>query len=785
MRSTRRTSPNGRGSKADQNEILKHIQRDVPPSPADIQKEDAALGEASPPEADAANVPVAKEDTPADVERVGDAERLARYYRYRRPAKGSRIDQLYVENAGPPPKNLVTRIKHAFVGSPIPSIQAIHERIGIFKALALLSSDALSSVAYGTEASLAILLTAGIAASWINLWIGVIIVGLLAVVAFSYRQTIMHYPTGGGSYIVASHHLGEIPGLVAAAALLLDYVLTVSVSVSAGVDAVTSAVPSLFGWRVLLGVSFIAAIIIINLRGVRESGAIFAAPTYLFVGSYLVTIIIGVFHAITTGGLFAAIPAQYPHIANPGGAFIPISQTDHLSLFLILTAFASGCSAMTGTEAIADGVPVFRGKTKREQSQNAAKTLIIMATLLAVMYGGTTFLTWRFGILPYENSNPTVLSQISQAIVGRTWFYYLFQLATTLILTLAANTSFSDFPRLSSILARDNYMPHAFQLQGGRLAFNTGILVLGILASSLLILFDGNTDALINLYALGVFTAFTLSQSGMVGRWLTEKEPGWQFGSVISGLGAVATGIVTIIIIISKTPRGAWVILLLVPLIVLLFKGIKRHYSHVTEAVAAMAVKKPSQMRHVMIVPIASLNKLAIRGLAYARSLTPYVMAVNVTLDRANTDAIRQEWETIKQQYLTGGPEPDIVDLSTMYDESTAPNESVASKKSKAYRKPGPELVVIESPYRLLAGPIVRYIDRFRMEHPDDMITVVLPEFVPRYFWENLLHNQTALWLKLALLNRRNVATTNVPYGYDAMPSAVTKPAARDAVSPQ
>lgn len=681
----------------------------------------------------------------------------SRYYRVRLlRSRNTTIDgnEPRSEMAEPPQGGFFTRIKNALVGSPIPSENAIHERIGIVKALALLSSDALSSVAYGTEASLAILLTAGIALSMINLVIGAIIIVLLAIVAFSYRQTIMHYPTGGGSYIVASDHLGEIPGLIAAAALLLDYILTVSVSVSAGVDAVTSALPTLFGVRVWIGVFFIAAIVIINLRGVRESGSIFAIPTYLFVGSYLVVILVGLFHAASTGGLLVAIPPHVAHLPRPDGSYQPIIPTDKLTIFLLLTAFASGCSAMTGTEAIADGVPVFRGAQPRDQSINATKTLIIMASLLAVMYGGTTFLTWRFGIMAYQNSNPTVLSQIADVLFGHGWFYYLFQIATTLILTLAANTSFSDFPRLSSILARDNYMPHAFKLRGGRLAFNTGILVLGVLSSLLLIVFSGSTDALINLYALGVFTAFTLSQSGMVARWLREKERGWQAGAIISGIGAVATGIVTIIIVVSKTPRGAWVILILVPLLVLMFKGIKQHYQRVEIAVAQMPIHRPNEQRHVMIVPVASLNKLAISGLAYARSLTPYVMAVNVSLDKQESEEVRRSWNQVRDTYLRGGPVPDEVDLSTAYDDA----------EKKAYIKPGPELVIIESPFRLLAKPIVRYIDKFHKAHPNDVITVVLPEYVPQHPWDNILHNQTALWLKLALLSRPYVATTNVPY---------------------
>ena len=444
---------------------------------------------------------------------VTPPNRGARYLRASLPQRRSEQDAPNAEEHQPlsaldiegTHRSLWRRTREILIGAPIPTEKASHERIGKAKALAVLSSDALSSVAYGSEASLAILALAGVSFFAINIGIGFAIIALLAIVAFSYRQTIKHYPTGGGSYIVARAHLGVNAGLIAAAALLLDYILTVSVSVSAGVDAIISAFGSLAPFAVLIGVLFIALIVLLNLRGVREAGTIFAVPTYLFVGSYLLTIGIGLVRAILSGGLFAA--------ASPHASPITPPHPEQLSIFLILTAFASGCSAMTGTEAIADGVPIFRGETPREQSQNAAGTLTIMASLLAIMFGGTTYLAWRFGISPQPNSHPTVLSQLAGLIWGHgafgTIIFYLFQFATTLILTLAANTSFSDFPRLSSILARDDFMPHFFGLRGSRLAFNTGIIVLGVLSSALLIIFGGNTDALINLYALGVFTAFT------------------------------------------------------------------------------------------------------------------------------------------------------------------------------------------------------------------------------------------------------------------------------------
>ena len=638
------------------------------------------------------------------------------------------------------------RLRAALIGTPIPTEQAMHERIGRFKALAILSSDALSSVAYGTEASLAVLVAAGAASLGYNLALGAVVVVLLAIVASSYRQTIFHYPNGGGSYVVAKENLNVHFGLVAAAALLIDYVLTVSVSVSAGVDALTSAFPGLAPSAVALGVTLIILMVLVNLRGVRESGAIFAAPTYLFVASFLVMLGLGLAHALTHGGLLQAVPAAPSNI--------PL--TAHLSVFLLLTAFASGCSAMTGTEAISNSVPIFQAP----QSRNAARTLTTMAALLGVMYGGTTFLAWRFGITPQMNSTPTLISQMASLFftgwLG--WFYYVFQFATMLILVLAANTSFAGFPRLSSILARDDYLPHLFTSQGDRLAFSAGIMVLGVLAAVLLVVFNGNTDALINLYSLGVFTAFTLSQSGMVRRWRRTREPGWQRGLAINALGAVATGIVTVVIAVSKFDRGAWVVVVLVPLIYLLFWAIQRHYARVRLEVSRVPVRRPeTAARHLVVVPIAGINNLAKRGLAYARSLSPYVLAVYVSTTPEEAAQVRTDWEHLvhDEGFLVTGPPAEPVD-----------EEDAAEGGIKTCVGPisGPELVLIDSPYRELTTPVIHFIDKLQRSAPDDLITVVLPEFVISNLWEAILHNQTALRLKLALWRRSQIVTANVPY---------------------
>jgi amino acid transporter len=660
----------------------------------------------------------------------------------------------------PSKKTFAKKLRTLLMGRPIPTTLLTQERIGRVTALALLSSDALSSVAYGTEASLAVLITAGYGALPINLALGAVVIGLLAIVVFSYRQTIFHYPNGGGSYVVAKENLGNRAGLVAAAALLIDYILTVSVSVSAGVDALVAAFPVLLHVNVLVGVILISIMVLINLRGVREAGNVFAAPTYIFVGSFLLLLVIGLFHAFTQGGLFHPLPPR------PSDFIAVQGVTAHLGIFLILTAFASGCSAMTGVEAISNGVPIF----KEPQARNAAQTLVAMAALLAVMYGGTTFLAWRFGITPQLNSVPPVTAQLGQMFFTGwfSWFYYLFQLATTLILVLAANTSFSGFPRLSSLLARDHYLPHIFRKQGDRLAFNTGIIVLAIAAMVLLIAFHGNTDALINLYALGVFTAFTLSQAGMVRLWLRKRRESngtdrtWVHGLPINGLGAVTTGIVTIIITVSKFDRGAYVAIIMMILLFALFNGIHSHYMHAQDYVAEMQVRTPQTGRHLVVVPISGLDKLAVRGIAYALTISRYVLAVYVDIPDERGDKvhdIREEWQKALKEYrfLQRATLPPLEINDDEESETSIKDDMVGAIK-------GLELIVVDSQERALIRPIIDFVDTLKQKHEQDLITVVLPEFVWTYPWEALLHNQTVLQLKLALLTRTDIATVSIPY---------------------
>jgi amino acid transporter len=630
------------------------------------------------------------------------------------------------------------RVKRFLIGSRLPTAAAINERLTKLKALAVLSSDAISSVAYATEASLGVLIAAGVGALVFNPMIALAIAALMIIVGTSYFQTIHAYSTGGGSYIVAHDNLGELPGLIAAAALLIDYVLTVSVSVSSGIDAFVSAAPSLARYDVPLGVIAILIILVVNLRGVRESGTIFAAPTYLFIGAFLFMILAGIFYAATHGG--GLLGAVHPGVTPVQRGWGDLHE--RLGILLILTAFASGCSAMTGTEAISNGIPAFRPP----ESRNAGRTLLWMVAILATLFLGITYLAWRFGIVPYANQQPTVDAQIADLIFNKGYsalgfMYYVVQFATLLILVLAANTSFADFPRLSSILARDTYLPHMFALRGDRLAFSTGIVVLGVLSTILLVVFKGSTDALINLYALGVFTAFTLSQSGMVVHWWRKREaagPRWRRSMVINAAGAFTTGIVTLVIGISKFDRGAWIVVLLVPILVLMFKGIYSHYESVRRQVSGLEVKPADQTQTIALVPISDLDRVALRSLVYAQTISPNVVALHVATDAGDEKEVRERWAQWLQKVSANG-------------------------KALAAESP-PSLVVIESPYRSLIAPLLSYVDATRDANPSAIVTVILPEFVPAHWWERILHNQTALRLKLALYSHRGVVVANVPY---------------------
>jgi amino acid transporter len=613
---------------------------------------------------------------------------------------------------------VVSNVKRVLIGAPIASAQAEHERLTKFKALAVLSSDAISSVAYATEAILIYLVAAGSSHLGLTLPISFAIVGLLAIVAISYRQTIPAYPNGGGSYIVAKDNLGTMPGLVAAASLMIDYVLTVAVSVSAGVLALVTLFPQLAPFVVPIDVVLVIIITVVNLRGIRESGSIFAIPTYIFIGSAVLLIVVGIFKSFFI---------QHNPII---GTFPPVQATESLSLFLILRSFAAGCSAMTGIEAISNGVPAF----KKPEARNARATLTWMAVILGTLFIGITLLATSFGIEANTASNPTVIGQIAlKVFTGPLYFMYpVFQIATLLILTLAANTSYSDFPRLASLLARDKFLPSQFAFRGDRLAFTTGIILLALLAILLLIVFQGITTLLINLYAVGVFMSFTLSQGGMVLHWwrLRREHKGWLRSMLINGLGAFTTLIVVLVIATTKFLEGAWIVVVLIPVLVLMFVAINRHYQRFEREKVSDIPIHPQDIHHRVIVPIAGLDRAAIQSLAYARSISKHVTAVHVAIDEEDANKVREVWERWQKNLAD--------------DDET-------------------QLIIIESPYRSLSRPLLAYIDTIHELFPADTVTVILAEFVVAHWWEQILHNQTALRLKASLLFRPGIVVTSVP----------------------
>jgi len=612
----------------------------------------------------------------------------------------------------------VALLKRILIGVPISTTGAEHERLTKFKALAVLSSDAISSVAYATEAILINLVAGGSQHLGLTLPISLVIIGLLCIVAISYRQTIPAYPNGGGSYIVAKENLGTLAGLVAAAALLIDYVLNVAVSIAAGVHNLASLFGALAPYVVPIGIALVALMMILNLRGVRESGSIFALPTYFFIVSALLLIVVGLTKAFVL------------HHQPVIGEYATVKALEPLSLFLILRAFATGCSAMTGVEAISNGVPAFQ----KPETRNARITLTWMAVILGTLFLGITLLATTYHVEANATGNPTVIAQIAKLVfTGPLVFMFpVFQLATLGILTLSAETSYADFPRLASLLARDSFLPHFFAFRGDRLAFSVGIVFLSILASLLLIVFGGNTNALINLFAVGVFMSFTLSQGGMVLHWwrLRATDKGWRRSMIINGTGAVTTLLVALIISTFKFLEGAWIVVLLIPLLVLMFFGIHRHYQRVERERVSDIPIQPEQIHHRFVVPIAGLDRAASQSLAYARSLSPHVTAVHVALDADEANRVRADWDEW-QKHLKETEET--------------------------------HLLVIESPYRSLSRPLLAYIDTLHERHPDETLTVILPEFLVAHWWEYLLHNQTAFRLKAALLFRPGIVVTDVP----------------------
>ncbi len=613
-----------------------------------------------------------------------------------------------------------SRIKQFVIGQTLPTSAHAEERLTRATALAVLSSDALSSVAYATQETLIVLMIAGTGSQvlgW-SLPIAIAIIVLLGIVILSYRQTIRAYPKGGGSYIVARANLGLYPGLVAGGSLMIDYILTVAVSVSAGIDNLTSALPALHPYSVPLCLGFIFLLMVMNLRGVKESGNLFMVPTYAFIVSIFLMIGVGLFNQVTGQVVPMVTPPELAH-----------KSTETLSIFLILRAFAAGCTALTGVEAISDGVLVF----KPPEWKNARSTLMLLGIILGGMFLGITYLAHLYQVVPLEKE--TVLSILGRSVLGTGPLYYFVLLfATPAVLLLAANTSYADFPRLCYFLARDGFLPRQLALLGDRLVYSNGILLLSSCAAVLIVVFQGDTTAIIPLYAVGVFTSFTLSQMGMVVHWFKGKGSGWQPSAALNGLGAVATALVLAVVIWTKFALGAWVVVVAIPLLVYLFQRIRGHYNYVADRLSIQELAprsyiprpKSAVVAHTAIVVVGQLHRGTIEALNYARSIGDEVVGVHVDVGSTDRDRLQSRW-----QDLAG----DI------------------------------ELVIVESPYRSVVQPIADFVTEYESKHPAMLSTVIIPAFVTRNWWENLLHNQTTLFLKTALRTKKTTrVVTTVRY---------------------
>ncbi|MEP6625893.1 MAG: APC family permease [Acidimicrobiia bacterium] len=611
-------------------------------------------------------------------------------------------------------------VKRILVGRPLATAEQEHQRIPKVIALAVFSSDAISSTAYATEE---ILFVVAIGSSSLALGlnslipISIAVALILAIVVTSYRQTIFAYPSGGGSYVVSRENLGEMPSLIAGASLLVDYILTVAVSISAGVAAIVSipAFQNLVDYRVEIGLILIGLITIANLRGIKESGRIFAAPTYLYIVALVALIVYGLYQSYS--GNISHVPLNEEAFKAAGGTKV---FGGSLGLFLILKGFSSGAVALTGVEAISNGVPAFR----RPESKNAARTLMWMAIILGVLFFGVSVLAHR--LHPYPSHEQTVFSQMGLLVFGNGPIYLVLQFATAAILTLAANTAYADFPRLSSIIAHDKYLPRQLANRGDRLVFSNGVLILATMAGVLIVAFGGLTNALIPLYAVGVFTSFTLSQAGMVRHHQKEREPRWKFNAWLNGIGSFTTLIILIVIAATKFTEGAWVPIVVIPFIILLFKSIHSHYTTIEKGLAADIDYKVRPMNHTVVVLVGSVHRGVLEALAYAQSMRPTrLIAVTVVSDEEEQEKIARQWAQFN---------------------ITVPLE------------------IVFSPYRELARPVLRFVEELDAQRDDDIITVVIPEFVVSSWWGQLLHNQSALFLKGRLLFRKGTVVTSVPY---------------------
>jgi amino acid transporter len=604
---------------------------------------------------------------------------------------------------------MMSYIKRLLIGRPLKSKELGEQKLNKTKALAILSSDALSSVAYGPEQILIVLITVGAAAFWYSIPIAIGVIILLTALILSYRQIIFAYPHGGGAYVVSKNNLGENPGLIAGGSLLVDYILTVAVSVSAGTDAITSAFPTLHSYNVEIAIVFVIFITILNLRGVTESASILAYPVYLFVLALFILIGVGIFN-ILTGGVS-------PELHTPIGT--PVAG---ISLFILLRAFASGSSALTGVEAISNAIPNF----KDPAPNNAAKTLMMMGALLAILFSGIVFLAYYYGIVP--SAEVTVVSQIAEETFGRNFMYYFIQGTTALILILAANTGYSAFPLLAVNLAKDKYIPRMFLIRGDRLGYSNGIIILGIASIILILAFHAETEHLIPLYAVGVFLPFTLSQSGMMVKWLREKPQGWVPKFIINTIGAVISLTVTIMFFLTKFSQ-VWSILIFLPIIVFMFHRIKKHYEAVGDQLRLTTCEPALTIEgNVMIVPVAGITHVVENTLNYAKSLKPeQIIAVYISFEREDEKKFEEKWSQWQ---------PDV------------------------------RLVTLHSHYRSIVNPLTKFVDTVQNKAKEGnyQVTVVIPQFIPKKGWHNILHNQSSLLIRTLLLYSRDVVISTVPY---------------------
>ena len=617
-------------------------------------------------------------------------------------------------------------ILDAIIGKPIKTSDERAEQIGIQEGIPIFGLDALSSAAYGPEAALSLLIPLGILGVRYIIPISAAIITLLVIVYFSYRQTIAAYPSGGGSYTVARYNLGAFASLLAAAALLTDYILTAAVGISAGVGALVSAVPSLQPHTVVICVGILVVITILNLRGVREAGVAFMVPTYLFVGTLLITIVGGLVRVALSGGHPVPIAPPPP----------PPAITEAVTWWLLLKVFASGCTALTGVEAVSNGVKAFREPAVK----NAQRTLTVIIFLLAVLLAGISYLVNAYGIAATDPGQPgyqSVLSMLIAAVFGKGIFYYLTIASILIVLSLSANTAFADFPRLCRAISQNNYLPHAFSYRGRRLVYTYGIVVLAVLTCFLLIVFDGVTDKLIPLYAVGAFLAFTLSQFGMVVHWRRNRGPQWLKSALVNGLGGFVTGVTVIVVLVAKFAEGAWITVIFIPLLILFFRAVRRHYHMIRIATGCLAPAVPAKpgAPPIAVVPVDHWSSICKQALEFASRLSPEIIAVHVEPGE-HSRLLHEEWERyVAQPFRAAGAEP-------------------------------PTLTTLPSPYRFVIVPLVQYILELSEKHPDRHIVVVIPELVEDHWYEYFLHNQRARLLEWTLLVRGNqrIFTVSAPY---------------------